>query len=110
MNGCVPRRSIGSNLDSDRWGILVEGRLAGWGGLQPLNEDVEIALVLLPEFWGWGGVIFLLLKQYAFEEVGLPHVLAAVPPTRGEGRGFFDWVSASSRPLTSRVTDSSSTG
>ena len=71
------------------WGILVEGRLAGWGGLQPLNEDVEIALVLLPKFWGWGGVVLSLLKRYAFEEVRLPHVLAALPPTRGDARGLL---------------------
>lgn len=71
------------------WGIRIQGTIAGWGGLQPFNGDVEIALVLLPEFWGWGKAIFLQLKQYAFGELGLPHVVVALPPTRGGARGLL---------------------
>ena len=71
------------------WAIRIQGTLAGWGGLQPFNGDVEIALVLLPEFWGCGLTIFLRLKQYAFEELGLSNVLAALPPSRGSARGLL---------------------
>ena len=65
------------------WGIRIDGTLAGWGGFQPFNGDVEIALVLMPEFWGWGRAIFLRLQQYAFGELELSHVVVALPPTRG---------------------------
>jgi ribosomal-protein-alanine N-acetyltransferase len=71
------------------WGIRIQGTVAGWGGLQPFNGDVEIALVLLPEFWGWGKAIFLRLEQYAFGELGLTHIVVALPRTRGGARGLL---------------------
>jgi len=40
------------------WGIRIRGAFAGWGGLQPWDDEVEVALVLRPEFWGWGRPIF----------------------------------------------------
>lgn len=76
------------------WGIRIEGTLAGWGGLQPFNGDSEVALVLTPEFWGWGKAIFLELTQYAFGELGLTHVVVALPPTRGGARGLPAQVEA----------------
>ncbi len=71
------------------WGIRIRGTVAGWGGLQPFDGDVEIALVLMPEFWGWGRAIFLRLQQFAFGELGLSHVVVALPPTRGGARGLL---------------------
>jgi [ribosomal protein S5]-alanine N-acetyltransferase len=73
------------------WGIRIGGTLAGWGGLQPWDEDaneVEIALVLIPEFWGWGRPIFERFVEHAFSELRLTHVLAAAPPTRKTARGL----------------------
>ena len=71
------------------WGILIRGTLADWGGLQPFNGDVEIALVLVPEYWGWGRTLFLQIEQYAFRELGLTHVIVALPPTRGGAQGLL---------------------
>ena len=40
-------------------GIRIGGTFAGWGGPQPWGEEgVEIALVLIPEYWGSGKAIF----------------------------------------------------
>ncbi len=72
------------------WGIRIAGTLAGWGGLQPFNGgDVEIALVLMPEFWGWGKTIFAQITEFAFGELGLSHVLVALPPSRARARGLI---------------------
>jgi hypothetical protein len=71
------------------WGIRIGGEFAGWGGLQPWDDEVEVALVLKPEFWGWGSPILERFFEQAFEQLRLTHVLAAVPPTRGQGRGLL---------------------
>jgi [ribosomal protein S5]-alanine N-acetyltransferase len=65
------------------------GEFAGWGGLQPWDDEVELALVLKPEFWGWGRPIFEGFVEHAFEHLALTEVMAAVPPTRGRGRGLL---------------------
>src|SRR5436309_14430334 len=71
------------------WGVRIGGEFAGWGGLQPWDDEVEVALVLKPELWGWGRPIFERFVEHAFEHLALTHVLAAVPPTRGKGRGLL---------------------
>src|SRR6266704_3427661 len=71
------------------WAIRIKGMFAGWGGLQPWDGDVEVALVLMPEFWGWGKAIFERFAEQAFRQLQLTHVLAALPPTRRRGRGLL---------------------
>ena len=33
---------------------LVDGEFIGWAGIQPDGNDFEIAVVLLPTYWGHG--------------------------------------------------------
>jgi RimJ/RimL family protein N-acetyltransferase len=56
------------------WAFFVGDRFAGWGGLQPEGNDVDLALVLDPKHWGLGKRIF--------EEI--------VARTRGDAR--FDCI------------------
>jgi ribosomal-protein-alanine N-acetyltransferase len=89
------KEAIWADLGFGPWGIRIGGAFAGWGGLQPWNDEVEIALVLKPDFWGYGRAILERCLTYAFTELHLTHVLALLPPTRGTGRallrlGFFN--------------------
>ncbi|MBL1404356.1 MAG: hypothetical protein COC00_000090, partial [Rhizobiales bacterium] len=34
------------------WAFLINGKFAGWGGLQPEHGDADFALVLHPKYWG----------------------------------------------------------
>jgi [ribosomal protein S5]-alanine N-acetyltransferase len=71
------------------WGIRIRGAFAGWGGFQPWGEDVEIALVLKPDFWGWGHAVFECLTGLAFEDLRLSHVVVLLPPSRARARGLL---------------------
>ncbi len=64
------------------WAVLIKGEFAGWGGLQPEQGEVDFALVLKPKFWGWGLKIFNLVKNQAFNEMGLDSFIALLPPLR----------------------------
>jgi RimJ/RimL family protein N-acetyltransferase len=64
-------------------GIRIDGRFAGWGGLQPEAGQVGLALVLAPPFWGHGRAICNALLAWAFDELGLASVDVLLPPSRG---------------------------
>lgn len=64
------------------WAFLINGQFAGWGGLQPEEGEADFALVLHPDFWGWGLKIFRKIKHQAFEEMGLSSITALLPPER----------------------------
>lgn len=65
------------------WAFLVDGVFAGWGGLQPEDDDVDLALVLRPAFWGQGWVIAERILAEAFGPLGFDDVTVLLPPTRG---------------------------
>jgi [ribosomal protein S5]-alanine N-acetyltransferase len=50
---------------------------------------VEIALVLRPEFWGWGRAVYEHITALAFGELQLPYLLVALPPTRARALGLL---------------------
>ena len=64
------------------YAIIIKDTFAGWGGLQPENEDVDFALVLHPNFWGWGLKVFNRVKDQAFNQHGFPSITALLPPSR----------------------------
>ena len=71
--------------DTHGWGpyaFLIGGRFAGWGGLQAEGDDADFALVLHPDFWGWGRKIFERIRKDAFGQLGLPSITALLPPGR----------------------------
>ncbi|WP_169568920.1 GNAT family N-acetyltransferase [Sneathiella limimaris] len=62
--------------------ISVDGKFAGWGGLQQEGEDVDFALVLHPDFWGCGGQVFQYFKRQAFEEMDIQSITILLPTYR----------------------------
>lgn len=70
------------------WGIMIENRFAGWGGLQPEGQDADLALVLSPVFWGYGKCIYERFLAYAFNDLQLPSVTALLPLSRARIKGL----------------------
>ncbi len=64
------------------WAFVINGRFAGWGGLQPEHGEPDFALVLHPDFWGLGRKIFTRVAEKAFGEMGLETITILFPPTR----------------------------
>jgi [ribosomal protein S5]-alanine N-acetyltransferase len=73
------------------WGILVNGGFAGWGGLLDEAGVPDLALVLLPAYWGAGGRIGRLMTQRAFERSGVQYVTAHLPLSRRRLAGILRW-------------------
>jgi len=48
-------------------GVAINGDLAGWCGIQPDDNGVEIAIVISKKFWGSGIAIFKTLMHWAQE-------------------------------------------
>ena len=73
------------------WAFIVNGQFAGWGGLQPEQGEVEIALVLHPNHWGIRKTLFLykLIIRYAFQTLKLKSVIALFPPSRTRIKGIL---------------------
>jgi len=70
------------------WAILIDGKFAGWGGLQPESNDADFALVLHPAFWGWGRRIFEKVKALAFGEMNRDSITVLLPPSRLNSRAI----------------------
>jgi RimJ/RimL family protein N-acetyltransferase len=68
------------------WAFEIDGRFAGWGGLQYEKGDADLALVLHPDFWGFGKMIFDAILEYAFGKMGLKSVTIQLPPSRHHDR------------------------
>jgi hypothetical protein len=69
--------------------FLIKGEFAGWGGLQPENGEADFALVLHPDFWGWGRKIFNRIKNQAFNEMGLKSITILLPPGRTNSKAVM---------------------
>ena len=69
--------------------FLANGQFAGWGGLQPENGEIDLALVLHPTFWGLGKKIYQMLIHEAFETMKLQSVTVLFPPGRTRIQGFL---------------------
>jgi hypothetical protein len=62
--------------------FVIDGKFAGWGGLQPEGEDADLGLVLHPNYWGFGKMIYEEIIRRAFGEMKLESVTILFPPTR----------------------------
>jgi ribosomal-protein-alanine N-acetyltransferase len=71
------------------WAFVIDGNFAGWGGLQHDNCEAELALVLHPDYWGTGRVIFEEIIKRAFGEMKLESVTVLLPPTRTRIKGVL---------------------
>lgn len=70
-------------------GIRIKRQIIGWGGLQPEGEDVEIALVLHPKYWGYGKSICIKIIKYAFEILHLDSIIILFPSSRKRIKGIL---------------------
>ena len=84
----VGKESLWNEHGFGPWAIWIDGRFAGWGGLQPEGSEAEIALVLHPEFWGRGRSVYDRIIKIAFGEMGLRSVVIYFPPSRTRVRGI----------------------
>jgi len=64
------------------WAFMIKGIFAGWGGLQHDQGDLDFALVLHPNFWGWGRKIFEKIKDQAFNKMNINSITILLPPSR----------------------------
>ena len=71
------------------WAFLIDGRFAGWGGLQPEQDDADLALVLHPNYWGCGKALYDEIIRRAFGEMGFESVTILFPPTRARIKGIL---------------------
>ena len=70
------------------WAFLIEDEFVGWGGLQPEQGEADFALILHPNYWGWGRKIFNKVKEQAFTEMGLDSITILFPPSRPNSRAI----------------------
>lgn len=71
------------------WAFVVNGQFAGWGGVQPEEGEADLALVLHPDFWGMGKVLYQEIIKRAFGELGLDSVQVLFPPSRTRVQGLL---------------------
>ena len=71
------------------WAFMLDGKFAGWGGLQYEGGDADLGLVLHPHCWGMGKPIYDEIIRRAFEEMGLKSVTILLPPSRTRVRAIF---------------------
>jgi [ribosomal protein S5]-alanine N-acetyltransferase len=71
------------------WAIMIDGRFAGWGGLQPEAGEADLGLVLHPDFWGAGKNILDAIIRWAFNEKGISSLTILLPPTRKHIKGIL---------------------
>ena len=71
------------------WAFVVGGEFAGWGGLQPEGDDVDLGLVLRPRHWGAGRALVARILDHAFGEMALESVIALLPPSRVRVSGML---------------------
>ncbi|WP_417784049.1 GNAT family N-acetyltransferase [Terasakiella pusilla] len=62
--------------------FVIDGQFAGWGGLQPENGEADFALVLHPDFWGWGKRLFKAVVAQAVQDNVLTSLTVLLPIER----------------------------
>lgn len=71
------------------WAFFQDEVFVGWGGLQPVEDDVELAMVLHPSHWGLGIKLTRLTINYAFQTLKLPSIIILFPPERPHVKGIL---------------------
>lgn len=70
------------------WAFFIDDEFAGWGGLQHEDGDADLALVLHPQFWGSGKVIYEEIVKRAFTDMGLGSITILLPFSRTRTKGI----------------------
>ncbi|WP_394747509.1 GNAT family N-acetyltransferase [Spongiimicrobium salis] len=71
------------------WAFIIDGQFGGWGGLQLEDGEVDLALVLHPDYWGMGKTLYKKIIDIAFNEMDLSSVTVLFPPSRTRIKGFL---------------------
>ena len=71
------------------WAFLIDQQFAGWGGLQYEKGDADLALVLHPDFWGSGKVIYHEIVKRAFTSLRQESITILLPSSRTRIKGIF---------------------
>lgn len=71
------------------WAFMVNSQFVGWGGVQPENGDVDLAMVLHPNYWGLGKIIYSQIIYKAFNEMKLKSIIVLFPPSRTRIKGLL---------------------
>lgn len=69
------------------WAIRIDGAFAGWDGFQKEGGEADLALVLLPEFWGHGPALVGHFMSRRLE-LGIGPVSILLPPSRTRVKGL----------------------
>lgn len=64
------------------WAFVIDGVFAGWGGLQKEGDDADLALVLHPNYWGVGKIIYTEIIRRAFDEMNIESITILLPHSR----------------------------
>lgn len=83
------KESIWKNFGFGPWAYFINDKFVGWGGIQPDEDDFELALVLSPDSWGYGRHLYNDLIQEAFSELNLKSVTILFPPSRTRIKWIF---------------------
>jgi len=71
------------------WAFIIDGTFTGWGGLQYEQGEADFALILHPNFWGWGRKIFNKIKAQAFNENNIDSITILFPPNRTNSKAII---------------------
>lgn len=64
------------------YAFVIDGNFAGWGGLQHEEGNADMGLVLHPNYWGYGKVIFEKIIKCAFIQMKLESITILLPLSR----------------------------
>jgi len=71
------------------WAFVVDDKFVGWGGLQYEEGDADLAVVIHPDYWGTGKMIYEKIIEKAFAEMDLESITALLPPSRTRTKGMI---------------------
>ena len=89
INFIEAKDSIWKNFGFGPWAYFIDNKFVGWGGIQPDEGDFELALVLSPNYWGYGRHLYKELIKEAFSELHLESVTILFPPSRTRIKWIF---------------------
>jgi [ribosomal protein S5]-alanine N-acetyltransferase len=69
--------------------LYVDDEFAGWGGLQNEGGEADLALVLRPQLWGWGAVMFAAIVDDPAACPPQIDSITALLPTSRRGSGVM---------------------
>lgn len=58
QNWIAGKEKSSKQIPFEIYSIWDDGNFAGWGGIQADGDNFEIAIVLKPEYWGYGQEIY----------------------------------------------------